>query len=284
MADARQQQPPQAVRLADYTPPAFLVDHVDLRFELGEEATLVHSRLTGRANPERMQSHDLVLDGVVLDGHPLDETAYTLGEESLTIPDPGDSFTLEITTRIRPQDNTALEGLYKSSGNFCTQCEPEGFRRITYFPDRSDVMATYTTTIVADAGRYPVLLSNGNRVSGGTLTDGRHWVRWEDPFPKPSYLFALVAGDLACVADTFTTGTQLSQTGVDAGGAEAATMSGREVALRIYVEHGNTDKVDHAMQALKEAMAWDELTYGRECDLDIYQIVAVADFNMGAME
>ncbi|MEF8982254.1 aminopeptidase N [Thiohalorhabdus sp.] len=272
MADARQQQPP-VIRLADYTPPAFLVDHVDLRFELGEDSTLVHSRLTGRANPERVQSEDLVLDGreltleeLVLDGHPLSKAAYTLGEESLTIPDPGETFTLEITTRIRPQENTALEGLYKSSGNFCTQCEPEGFRRITYFPDRSDVMATYTTTIVADAERYPVLLSNGNRVAGGTLTDGRHWVRWEDPFPKPSYLFALVAGDLACVADSFT------------------TMSGREVALRIYVEHGNADKVDHAMQALKEAMAWDERAYGRECDLDIYQIVAVADFNMGAME
>jgi len=272
MADARQQQPP-VIRLADYTPPAFLVDHVDLRFELGEDSTLVHSRLSGRANPERMAAEDLVLDGrelvlekVVLDGHPLRPEAYSVGEETLTIPDPGEAFTLEVTTRLRPQDNTALEGLYKSSGNFCTQCEPEGFRRITYFPDRSDVMATYTTTIVADAQRYPVLLAGGNRVAGGTMEDGRHWVRWVDPFPKPAYLFALVAGDLACVSDSFT------------------TMSGREVALRIYVEHGNADKVDHAMRALKEAMAWDERAYGRECDLDIYQIVAVADFNMGAME
>jgi aminopeptidase N len=272
MADARQQQPP-VIRLTDYTPPAFLVDHADLRFELGEDHTLVHSRLAMRANPERASGADLVLDGrelalerLVLDGHPLDAAAYTLGEGSLTIPEPGEAFTLEVTTRIRPQDNTALEGLYKSSGTFCTQCEPEGFRRITYFPDRSDVMATFTTTIVADAERYPVLLSNGNRIAAGTLADGRHWVQWDDPFPKPSYLFALVAGDLARVAGSFT------------------TMSGREVALRIYVEHGNADKVDHAMRALKEAMAWDERAYGRECDLDIYQIVAVADFNMGAME
>ncbi|HKJ70367.1 MAG TPA: aminopeptidase N [Gammaproteobacteria bacterium] len=273
MADSRQQQPPQPVRLADYLPPAHVVDSVDLHFELGEEWTTVRSRLAVRANPDRAEPGALVLDGremelaeVAVDGHPLSPEGFRQDEDSLTIPEVPERFTLEITTRIRPQENTALEGLHKSSGTFCTQCEPEGFRRITYFPDRSDVMATFTTTIVADAGRYPVLLSNGNRVAGGDLGDGRHWVQWADPFPKPAYLFALVAGDLAEVADSFTTG------------------SGREVALRIYVEHGNQDKVDHAMRALKEAMAWDERAYGRECDLDIYQIVAVADFNMGAME
>ncbi|MFP4560818.1 MAG: aminopeptidase N [Thiohalorhabdus sp.] len=273
MADSRQQQSPRPVRLADYTPPAYLVDTVQLRFELGEEWTTVSSRLTVRANPERMEPGPLVLDGrelelleVAVDGRPLEEGEYALEAESLTLPGVPERFTLEVATRIRPQENTALEGLYKSSGTFCTQCEPEGFRRITYFPDRSDVMARYTTTIVADKGRYPVLLSNGNRLGAGTLPDGRHWVQWEDPFPKPSYLFALVAGDLARVADSFT------------------TMSGRQVALHIYVEHGNEDKVDHAMRSLKEAMAWDEATYGRECDLDVYQIVAVEDFNMGAME
>ena len=273
MADARQQQTPRPIRLADYTPPPYLVDHADLRFELGEEDTLVHSRLAMRANPERAEPGELRLDGkelaleaVALDGRKLSPEDYRLDEESLTLAAPGEGFTLEVTTRIRPQDNTALEGLYRSSGNFCTQCEPEGFRRITYFPDRPDVMARFTTTIVADPERYPVLLSNGNRVAADTLDDGRHWATWEDPFPKPAYLFALVAGDLARVADTFT------------------TASGREVALHIYVEHGNADKVDHAMRSLKAAMAWDEVTYGRECDLDIYQIVAVADFNMGAME
>ncbi|KPV39684.1 aminopeptidase [Thiohalorhabdus denitrificans] len=273
MADSRQQQSPRPVRLAEYTPPAHLVDTVQLRFELGEEWTTVSSRLTVRANPERIEAGPLVLDGrelelleVAVDGRPLGEGEYALDAESLTIPEVPERFTLEVTTRIRPQENTALEGLYKSSGTFCTQCEPEGFRRITYFPDRSDVMARYTTTIVADAQRYPVLLSNGNRIGAGTLTDGRHWVQWEDPFPKPSYLFALVGGDLARVADSYT------------------TMSGRQVALHIYVEHGNEDKVDHAMRSLKEAMAWDEATYGRECDLDVYQIVAVEDFNMGAME
>lgn len=273
MADARQQQSPRPVRLADYTPPAYLVDHVDLHFGLGEEDTEVRALLSVRANPEREEPGELVLDGreleltgLVLDERPLEEHEYTVGEEELRLPAPPEAFTLEITTRIRPQENTALEGLYRSRGTFCTQCEPEGFRRITYFPDRSDVMATYTTTIVADAERYPVLLANGNRVGAGRLSDGRHWVQWDDPFPKPSYLFALVAGDLAEVSDSFT------------------TASGREVALRIYVEHGNEDKVDHAMRSLKEAMAWDEARYGRECDLDVYQIVAVEDFNMGAME
>ncbi|MFA9460211.1 aminopeptidase N [Thiohalorhabdus methylotrophus] len=273
MADVRNTQQPQPVRLAEYTPPAYVVDTVDLHFELGEEWTSVHARLAVRANPDRAEPGALFLNGremelleVAVDGRPWPETDYELNEESLTLHGVPEHFTLEITTSIRPQENTALEGLYKSSGTFCTQCEPEGFRRITYFPDRSDVMARYTTTIVADAERYPVLLSNGNRIGAGTLPGGRHWVQWEDPHPKPSYLFALVAGDLARVSDAFT------------------TLSGREVALHIYVEHGNEDKVDHAMRSLKAAMAWDETAYGRECDLDVYQVVAVEDFNMGAME
>ena len=177
-----------------------------------------------------------------------------------------DAFALDITTRIVPERNTALSGLYLSGGNFCTQCEPEGFRRITYFLDRPDVMARYTVTIRADKARFPVLLSNGNPSGGGDLADGRHWARWVDPHPKPSYLFALVAGDLVAVEDRFT------------------TRSGREVALGIWVRRGDEDKCGHAMESLKKAMRWDEEVFGLEYDLDVFNIVAVSDFNMGAME
>ncbi len=265
---------PKTIYLKHYAPPPYLVEQVDLRFELGEEITRVRSRLEIRKNPDSdWDKQHIILDGVglavdaaILDGEPLDPDRYLVNDESLLIRAVPNRFTLELETRLRPQDNTALEGLYKSGPIFCTQCEAEGFRKITWFPDRPDVMARYTTTIVAEERRYPVLLSNGNPVERGKLDGGRHWVRWEDPFPKPSYLFALVAGALACIDDSFT------------------TRSGRTIALQIYVEHHNADKCDHAMAALKKAMRWDEEVFGREYDLETYMIVAVDDFNMGAME
>jgi aminopeptidase N len=265
---------PKTTYLKDYRPPAFLIDRVALRVELGETETLVHARLELRRNPdatEREESLRLHGEGLeplacVLDGVPLEASRLSIDGEGLTLLGMPDRGVLETQVRIHPERNTALEGLYRSGAMFCTQCEAEGFRKITWFLDRPDVMARFTTTIVADAARYPVLLSNGNPVGQGRLEDGRHWVRWEDPFPKPAYLFALVAGDLRAVEDRFT------------------TASGREVALRIFVEPENLDKCDHAMSSLKKAMRWDEQVYGREYDLDLYMIVAVNDFNMGAME
>jgi aminopeptidase N len=268
-------QTPKPIYLKDYTPPAYLIERVELRFELGEEHTLVHSHLWVVRNPHIAFSHayPLILDGqqlelvaLRLNGVSLEPTQYTLDTEHLTLPLVPDTCELEITTRIYPQTNTSLEGLYQSSGNFCTQCEAEGFRKITYFLDRPDVMAIYTTTLVADKARYPVLLCNGNLIASGALADGRHWARWHDPFKKPTYLFALVAGQLQRVEDTFT------------------TRSGRQIALHLYVEPGNIDQCDHALRSLKKAMAWDEKVFGLEYDLDIYMIVAVGDFNMGAME
>ncbi|HJW28238.1 MAG TPA: aminopeptidase N, partial [Saprospiraceae bacterium] len=191
---------------------------------------------------------------------------YEVDSERLTLFAVPERFELEVLTRIRPQENTSLEGLYQSSGNFCTQCEAEGFRKITYFLDRPDVMAVYTTTLTANKSHYPVLLSNGNLIASGELGDGRHWATWHDPFKKPCYLFALVAGHLQRIEDTFT------------------TRSGRQVALHIYVEPHNIDQCGHAMLSLKKAMTWDEEVFGREYDLDTYMIVAVGDFNMGAME
>jgi aminopeptidase N len=264
---------PQVINLRDYTVPAYLIDKVDLEFNLGEEYTLVKSHLKMLKNPESKVKTPLVLMGdslqlesIKLDGKILSQDQYQLQNEELTIPNVPDTFDLDIETRIKPQENTALSGLYKSSGNFCTQCEAQGFRRITYFLDRPDVMSRYTTTIIADAKRYPILLSNGNPVASGKLDNGQHWIRWEDPFKKPSYLFALVAGNLEYIEDTFT------------------TQSGRTIDIKIYVEKGNRDQCAHAMQAVKKAMRWDEENFGREYDLDIYMIVAVSDFNMGAME
>ncbi|NLO78883.1 MAG: aminopeptidase N [Xanthomonadaceae bacterium] len=262
---------PRIIHRQDYTPPAYLIDDVRLEFELGEQETLVHSELTLRRNgthdrPLVLDGQDLQLLSVAVDGVPLPEERYQLGPESLTIPGLPERCTLQISTRIFPQLNTKLEGLYKSNGIFCTQCEAEGFRRITYYLDRPDVMARFRTRLVADRERYPVLLSNGNPVARGTLGDGRHFVEWEDPFPKPSYLFAMVAGDLACNRDYF------------------VTASGRRVTLEIYVAPHELPKTEHAMECLKRAMRWDEETYGQEYDLDIYMIVAVGDFNMGAME
>jgi|HubBroStandDraft_1064217.scaffolds.fasta_scaffold00309_1 aminopeptidase N len=266
--------PPKTTRRADYLPPEFLTETVDLVFELGEDETRVKSRLTLRRNPAATETTGvLTLDGealelvaVALDGEPIGPNRYQLSDEALSLRDLPDAFTLEIETRIAPQTNTELSGLYKSGGNFCTQCEAEGFRRITFFQDRPDVMARYTTTILADRARYPVLLSNGNPVDAGLAGDGRHWAKWADPHPKPAYLFALVAGDLVAVRDCFT------------------TRSGREVALAIYVRRGDEDKCGHAMASLKASMRWDENVYGFEYDLDVFNIVAVSDFNMGAME
>ena len=264
---------PSAIYLSNYQPPAFLIETVDLHFKLDEEDVQVRSRLRvvraeGTTTDAALTLHgeQLVLESIELDGQQLSATDYQLEADSLSIKVVPDRFELIITTRIKPQDNTELSGLYKSSGNFCTQCEAEGFRRITYFLDRPDVMARYTTTISADRQRYPILLSNGNLIESGETDDGRHWVRWEDPFPKPSYLFALVAGTLASIEDRF------------------ITASGREVQLLVYVQPHNLDMCDHAMQSLKKAMRWDEEVYGREYDLDCYMIVAVDDFNMGAME
>ncbi len=265
---------PRPIYLEDYRPPEFLIEHVDLCFDLDPETTRVQAAITFRRNPAavrgqgelRLDGEQLELEAIAIDGRPLAPAEYRVAEDALTLLRVPDRF--ELTTRvcIHPALNTALEGLYQSGQMLCTQCEAEGFRRITYFLDRPDVMARYSTTLVADQVRYPVLLSNGNPVESRHLDGGRHLARWEDPFPKPSYLFALVAGDLGLVEDRF------------------ATASGREVALRIYVEHDNLDKCDHAMRSLKAAMAWDEAHYGREYDLDVYQIVAVSHFNMGAME
>jgi aminopeptidase N len=265
---------PKPTYLKDYRPPEFLVEHVDLEFDLGEDQTAVHARLSLRRNPAaqegdgsiRLHGEGLSLQWLALDGARLSAAAYELDAVELRIPGVPERFLLESVVHLRPQDNKALEGLYRSGNLFCTQCEAEGFRKITFYPDRPDIMARFSTTIVADKQNYPVLLSNGNLVASDTLPGGRHRVRWDDPFPKPCYLFALVAGDLRHIEDSFT------------------TCSGREVTLRLFVEPENIDKCDHAMRSLKKAMLWDESEYGREYDLDIYMIVAVNDFNMGAME
>ncbi len=264
---------PTTILLKDYRPPAYLIEEVALGVDLFEERARVCSRLVCRRNiqaasdsPLVLQGRKLALKGIVLDGIALAPDQYRLDDETLTIPAAPERFVLEIETELYPQDNTSLDGLYRSSGNFCTQCEAEGFRTITYFLDRPDVLARYEVTISAEQERYPVLLANGNRVEAGELPQGRHYARWQDPFPKPSYLFAMVAGNLVKIADTF------------------VTRSGRQVALEIYVEAHNRDKCGHAMDSLKKAMAWDEETFGLEYDLDQYMIVAVDDFNMGAME
>ncbi|QKT04515.1 aminopeptidase N [Ectothiorhodospiraceae bacterium 2226] len=274
MLDRSGQTPqPATIHLKDYQPPAYLVDAVDLHFALDEQCTTATARLALRRNPARADAPPLRLDGqdlelvsLRLDGRALAPHEYRVEEEALEIPAAPEQCTLEVVTRTRPAENTALEGLYASGGNLCTQCEAEGFRRITYYPDRPDVMARYTVTLSAERARYPVLLANGNLVAQGEERDGTHWARWEDPFPKPSYLFALVAGDLVRIEDRYT------------------TASGREVALHIYVQAHNADKCEHAMASLKQAMRWDEEVFGREYDLDVYMIVAVDDFNMGAME
>jgi aminopeptidase N len=266
---------PNTIYLKDYAPPAWLVDTVDLHVAIHQGHAEVRARLACRRNPQGgdgalvLNGEDLALQTLSLDGATLDPSRYSLADDTLTIAGPlPDAFVLETVVRIEPDTNTRLSGLYRSTDGYFTQCEAEGFRRITFFPDRPDVMARYTCTIEADRARFPQLLSNGNLAASGASEHdaSRHWARWEDPFPKPAYLFALVAAKLDVLEDSFVTG------------------SGRKVRLAIYVEPGKLDQCGQAMAALKKAMRWDEERFGLEMDLDHYMIVAVGDFNMGAME
>ena len=262
----------QTVYRRDYEPPTYWIDNVELEFDLEPTATLVSAKIKLRHN-ESITSRSLELNGeqvslqsVGVDGRELSSDEYKLDGDKLIIAELPESCELETKVLVSPVTNKALSGLYQTSGNYCTQCEAVGFRRITYFLDRPDVMSIYKVTIRGDKTANPVMLSNGNRVAACDLGDGRHEVVWEDPFPKPCYLFALVAGDLKCHRGTFT------------------TRSGREVALEIWVEPQNIDKCEHALVSLQKSMKWDEDVFGLEYDLDIYMIVAVNDFNMGAME
>ena len=259
----------KTIYLKDYTVPAYLIDSVDLDFNIKTSHTTVTATLAMRRNPAAAPQ-PLVLDGeeletlsATVDGQ---KTAFLLTDNTLTIEQLPDSFTLQTVVRIQPDANTRLSGMYRSKDGYFTQCEAQGFRRITWFLDRPDVMSSYTVTLHADQNTFPVLLANGNPVASGVEADGRHWAKWADPFKKPAYLFALVAGKLDVLQDTF------------------ATASGRSVQLAIYVEPGKLDQCPHAMAALKKSMKWDEERFGLECDLDHYMIVAVGDFNMGAME
>ncbi len=260
---------PQVQYREDYQPPHYWIDTLDLDIQLDEHATEVVAISRVRRNGEH--GEPLVLDGeqlellqVAING--VDTTQYQQTDTALILSQLPEEFVLTIKTRLDPAANTALEGLYKSGSAFCTQCEAQGFRRITYYLDRPDVLARFTTRVTAEAAHYPYLLSNGNRIDQGVLDDGRHWVQWQDPFPKPAYLFALVAGDFDVLRDSYT------------------TQSGREVALEIYVDKGNLHRAGHAMDSLKASMAWDEQRCHLEYDLDVYMIVAVDFFNMGAME
>ncbi|MEM1283658.1 MAG: aminopeptidase N [Chlamydiota bacterium] len=264
--------PPKATLLEDYRPLPFKINTIHLTFELDDKETLVTAvsqierERSAPGEPLKLNGERLKLVSLEIDGRALDESDYSYDERFLMIHETPESFELTIKTEINPSANTTLEGLYKSGTIFCTQNEPEGFRRITYFLDRPDIMSVYTTTIIADKNLYPILLSNGNKVESGDLEDGRHWVKWNDPFPKPSYLYALVAGDLGEIRDTF------------------RTISGRDIDLHIFCDKGNESKCEFAMNALKKSMKWDEEVYGLEYDLDIFMIVAVDAFNFGAME
>ena len=265
---------PTTVYLADYTPPHFLITTVDLDIDLRDDHVLVRARLAVSRNPEsadrqaplELDGDELELVSVAIDGRPLEAARYNLDATRLAIPDVPDAFGIETVVRLRPRENTRLMGLYASKDGYFTQCEAEGFRRITWFLDRPDVMSRYTTTIHADKAAFPFLLSNGNPVARGDEPGGRHWARWEDPFPKPAYLFAMVAAKL------------------DRRDKSFVTRSGRKVTLSVFVEPGKLDQSAFAMQALMRAMRWDEEVFGLEVDLDQYMIVAVGDFNMGAME
>ncbi|MEY4863165.1 MAG: aminopeptidase, partial [Pseudomonadota bacterium] len=257
-----------------YTPPDYQVDRIDLNVTLDPVDTRIRSRLSIRRSPA-CASHQpaMWLDGehlelleLLIDGQPLDPERVHVNERGLRIDAPPERFELETVVRICPQANTDLSGLYLSNGNFFTQCEAQGFRRITYFPDRPDVMAVYQVELIANAAQYPVLLSNGNLLESGPLPEGLHRALWEDPFPKPSYLFALVAGTLVAHEETLT------------------RRSGKDALLQVWVEPGQRDRTDHAMQSLIRSIRWDEQRYGLELDLDRFMIVAVSDFNMGAME
>ena len=263
----------KAIYRKDYTAYPWDVNRLDLHFEIGSETTVVRAQMEfqlkdGTKSPQAivLNGSDLQLVSITLNDRVLSGEEYIIEGETLTIPDAPQNCVLRTEVKIHPASNSALEGLYLSGQFLLTQCEAQGFRKITWFPDRPDVMTTYRVTLEADQSEFPVLLSNGNLVDAGELTGGRHWVRWEDPFPKPTYLFALVAGDLALVEDHFT------------------TRSGRDVVLRIYVEAENLDRCEHAMESLVNAMRWDEERFDLEYDLDIYHIVATNDFNMGAME
>ncbi len=262
---------PKVIYLKDYQAPQFVIEHTLLCFDLYEDYALVSSELTMKRTDETssaliLDGQDLELVSIKVDGNTLSSDAYSIDDEHLVINDLPDEYMLAIQTKIKPQDNTSLEGLYKSSKMFCTQCEAEGFRHITYYLDRPDAMSVFETRITADKNKYPVLLSNGNLVDEQALADGRHLTVWQDPHKKPCYLFALVAGDLEFIEDHY------------------KTLSGEDVTLRIFVESQNIDKCDYAMDSLKRAMKWDEDVYGLEYDLGIFNIVAVDDFNMGAME
>ena len=264
-------QEPKAIYLKDYVPAPYKIVTCELEFDIYSDCTVVTNRMnvfkeTQSDEPLRLDGETLKLESLKRDDEAVPQTQYRLSPSVLEINELPEQCTLEIVTTIYPDENSALEGLYRSGEILCTQNEPEGFRRITYFLDRPDNMARFTTKVIADKVRYPILLSNGNRGESGELEDGRHWTLWEDPFPKPTYLFALVAGDLGSIHDSFT------------------TMSGREIELNIYCDPGNESKCHHAMRSLKASMKWDEEVYGREYDLDIYNIVAVDSFNMGAME
>ncbi|MCE3251385.1 MAG: aminopeptidase, partial [Cellvibrio sp.] len=264
---------PKTIYLRDYQVPGYLIKTTDLRFEIYDGETIVSAMLHLYRNPAAqvpatqltLHGADLELISIALDGKPLTANDYEFGEESLTVLNTPAEFKLLSITKITPESNTSLEGLYRSRTMYCTQCEAEGFRKITYYLDRPDVMSEFTTTVVADK-KYPVLLSNGNLIDQGDADNNRHYATWHDPFKKPAYLFALVAGDLAYIEDKFT------------------TCSSRDVTLKIFVEPKDLDKCDHAMASLKHSMRWDEEVYGREYDLNIFMIVAVDDFNMGAME
>jgi aminopeptidase N len=273
MADIQTTQaaPPPVIRREDYRPPDWLVPDIALDFDLAAETTRVRSTLQVTRNgshdhPLRLDGDGLTLVSVAVDGATLAESGYSRDGAALVIPLTGERHEVVIDVTIAPAANTQLMGLYASGGLLCTQCEAEGFRRITFFPDRPDVLSKFDVMMRADKAAYPVLLSNGDPVGQGDKDDGTHWARWVDPFPKPCYLFALVAGDLACNEDRFT------------------TMGGREVKLGIWVKEEDLPRTGHAMTALKNSMAWDERVYGREYDLDVFNIVAVADFNFGAME
>ena len=265
---------PQTIYLKEYLPPEYLIKQVNLNFSLQESGSIVSATIEFKKNPDcNLSSGSLFLHGeelelqqIFINDEKLTKTQYQISDLGLTIIKPPEEFTLKTVTKIFPENNTALEGLYRSGNMYCSQCEAEGFRKITWFLDRPDVMASFVTRIEADKDKYPILLSNGNPIEQGNLDDNRHYSVWDDPFPKPCYLFALVAGDLLHIND------------------EYVTTSNRKVDLNIYVEAENIDKCDHAMLSLKNAMRWDEDTYGREYDLSVYNIVAVNDFNMGAME
>lgn len=266
--------PVKTVYLKDYQVPEFLIDQTELEIQLYEDSAEVRACLKIRRNPNYLGNPGpLVLHGeyldlveLFIDGRKLNPADYTFGDGLLSVTEVPEAFEFNSLVVIKPQENTSLEGLYKSRSMYCTQCEAEGFRKITFYLDRPDVMSEFITTIEADKSLYPVLLSNGNPVDKGDTEGGRHWVRWHDPFKKPAYLFAMVAGELSCIEDSFT------------------TMKGRKIDIRVYVEARDIDKCDHAVDSLKRAMRWDEEVYGREYDLDIFMIVAVDDFNMGAME